>query len=89
MALRSGRRCIPRILGAQGRACFTRDGSAGACCTTRHPDPRALVAITLITHLELVDAMRDARALHAGFMADFAVTLARLQRGVFIFRSCA
>jgi phosphatidylinositol glycan class O len=42
----------------------------------------ALVTIALFAHLELVDAVRDARALHASFAADPAGALARLQQGV-------
>ena len=42
----------------------------------------ALVTTALFAHLELIDAARDARALHASFAADPAAALARLQQGV-------
>jgi phosphatidylinositol glycan class O len=42
----------------------------------------ALATAALLAHLELVDAARDARALHAGFAADPAGALARLQQGL-------
>ena len=42
----------------------------------------ALVTAALFAHLELIDAARDARALHASFAADPAAALARLQQGV-------
>ncbi|KAI0283185.1 hypothetical protein BC826DRAFT_1110301 [Russula brevipes] len=44
--------------------------------------PLALATAALLTHLELVDAARDAQALHAGFAADPAGALARLQQGL-------
>ncbi|KAI0263618.1 hypothetical protein BC834DRAFT_938601 [Gloeopeniophorella convolvens] len=40
----------------------------------------ALAACALVAHLELVDATRDARALHAGFASDPAAALAQLQQ---------
>ncbi|KAI0272081.1 hypothetical protein BGY98DRAFT_1002678 [Russula aff. rugulosa BPL654] len=42
----------------------------------------ALVTTALFAHLELIDAARDARALHASFATDPAAVLARLQQGV-------
>jgi GPI ethanolamine phosphate transferase 3 subunit O len=42
----------------------------------------ALVTVALFAHLELIDAARDARALHASLAADPTGALARLQRGV-------
>jgi phosphatidylinositol glycan class O len=42
----------------------------------------ALVTAALFAHLELIDAARDARTLHANIEADPASVLARLQQGV-------
>jgi GPI ethanolamine phosphate transferase 3 subunit O len=42
----------------------------------------ALVTAALFAHLELIDAVRDARAVHANLAADPAGVLARLQQGV-------
>ena len=41
----------------------------------------ALVTVALFAHLELIDAVRDSRALQASFAADPAGALARLQQG--------
>jgi phosphatidylinositol glycan class O len=41
----------------------------------------ALITIALFAHLELIDAVRDARALQASFAANPAGALARLQQG--------
>ena len=42
----------------------------------------ALTTAALLAHLELVDAARDAKALHASFAADPARAFARLQQGL-------
>jgi GPI ethanolamine phosphate transferase 3 subunit O len=42
----------------------------------------ALVTAALFAHLELIDAVRDARVVHANLAADPAGVLARLQQGV-------
>ena len=42
----------------------------------------ALATAALLAHLELVDAVRDARALNASFASDPAGALARLQQGL-------
>jgi len=41
----------------------------------------SLVTVALFAHLELIDAARDARALHASLVTDPAGALARLQQG--------
>jgi phosphatidylinositol glycan class O len=42
----------------------------------------ALATAALLAHLELVDAARDARALHVGFAADPVGALARIHQGL-------